>query len=100
MRMITGLLIFCLVLISIFMRRVAEPLLRGDLTAIRKMIYYTEVGSENSLYSSGLETILIQWLANSLIMAIFVVVTVLFILGLCNYKLLSLSFLAGVFLHY
>ncbi|PDY79667.1 O-antigen polymerase [Bacillus cereus] len=96
MRMLTSLLIFCLVLVSIFMRRVAEPLLRGDLTSIRKMIYYAEVGSENSLYSSGLETILIQWLANSLIMAIFVVVTVLFILGLCNYKLLSLSFMAGV----
>lgn len=95
-RILVGLLFLCILLILLFMRRVAEPLLSGDLTAIRKMIYSSEVGSENSLYGSGLEIILIQWIANSMILAIFIVVTVLFITGKSNYRLLLLSFIAGL----
>ncbi|WP_404445972.1 oligosaccharide repeat unit polymerase [Sutcliffiella horikoshii] len=90
-------LIVVFILLSFFFRRVLTHVLNGDLTLIRRMIYTETVGTENSLFNSGIETIFIQWFANSLILALFIILISFYMIGLKNNKLLIFLFLIGIY---
>ncbi len=64
------LILIIIVLLLVFLRDSVQHLLSGNLDAIRVSIYYEQVGTQNSLFKSGFETILVQWVLNGLILAI------------------------------
>lgn len=84
-----------LILIIVFRDSIFH-ILAGNLNAIRQSIYYSEVGSENSIYGNGVEVVIVQWFINAVIPAIYIVTTVFSLKLGGNFKLYGFTLLSGI----
>ncbi|MFW3332798.1 O-antigen polymerase [Aerococcus viridans] len=66
-------LIVLFILLLIIYKESIPLVLSGNLGAIRDSIYGTELGSQGSLYSSGIESIFVYWFIDSMLIAIDIV---------------------------
>ncbi|OFK20974.1 hypothetical protein HMPREF2829_06610 [Aerococcus sp. HMSC072A12] len=76
-----------LVALLVLLRKSIGYILSGNFYAIRAAMYYEQVGQSNSLYSSGVETVLVQWVINGILIALAIIITNLNIQHKCSNKL-------------
>ena len=88
-------LIIFILLITILDKSI-QYVLNGDLDAIRISMYYAKVGTESSLFSSGIETILVNWILNGTILGINIVVITSYFKKKCGLSLVLFSIFNGV----
>lgn len=92
LRIFIFMLLLTFILIFI-MRSSFNYLLKGDLNGIRYSIYYAKIGSQNSSFSSGITSILVQWLFRGIILSSVIVNLSAFLRGESSFKPLFFSYI-------
>ncbi|MFW3480843.1 O-antigen polymerase [Aerococcus urinaeequi] len=90
------LMIVILILLIVSLRESVQYVLSGNLNAIRQSIYNEQVGTSGSLYSTGLETILVQWILNGLILALNIVTVTGYFKKNLKFRLVVFSLLLAI----